>query len=144
MDEETLGKPLDIATLKGAVNALEGAIEEYNESFPDAGTRRRDVMRSGVIQNFEVAYELSWKFMKKWLEINVDQDILIGNTRKDLYRIAWENRLILDVKAWWAFHEARNRTSHTYSPMTAEYVFNKAIEFLPIAKKYVADLEVRL
>jgi nucleotidyltransferase substrate binding protein (TIGR01987 family) len=144
MDANMEEKPLDIEILKDAVNALGNAIDEYSESLPDATVRRRDVLRSGVIQNFEVAYELYWKFMKKWLEINVEPNIIMGNTRRDFYRIAWENGLISDVKAWWAFHEARNRTLHTYSAMTAEYIFNKAIEFLPAAKKYTVDLENRI
>ena len=137
-------KSLDIETLKNAVNALEKNIAVYNANVSNGDADMKDALRSSVIHNFEVAYELCWKFMKKWLEINVEPNILIGNTRKEFYRIARENGLITDVKKWWEFHDARNRTSHTYNEMTAENVFNTAIDFVSTAKKYVADLELRL
>ena len=81
--------------------------------------------------------------MKKWLEVNVEPNI-IGSTRKEFYRIARENGLISDVKKWWEFHDARNRTSNTYNEMTAESVFNAAVNFIQIAKQYVVDLEAKL
>jgi len=137
-------KSLDIETLKRAVNALEKNIAVYDANVPNGDAELKDALRSSVIHNFEVAYELCWKYMKKWLEINVEQNILIGNTRREFYRIARDNGLISDVKMWWGFHDARNRTSHTYNELIAESVFNAAIDFVPIAKKYAADLEARL
>ena len=135
---------LDISSLKNAVNALDDSIAEYNESVPNCSARMRDVLRSGVIHNFETAYELCWKFMKKWLEMNVSPDIVKGVARREFYRIAWENGLISDVREWWDFNESRNETSHIYSVAIAENVFAAALKFIVSAKKYVVDLESKI
>jgi uncharacterized protein with HEPN domain len=82
--------------------------------------------------------------MKKWLEANVDPSIVIGATRKEFYRIAAENRLISNVRDWWGFHDARNRTSHTYNAITAEDVFSAALEFIGAAKKFVSVMEEKV
>jgi uncharacterized protein with HEPN domain len=42
------------------------------------------------------------------------------------------------------FHRARNSTSHEYSGMIAENVYEKAREFLPHAKDLLARLEERI
>jgi nucleotidyltransferase substrate binding protein (TIGR01987 family) len=143
-DADLKKKSLDIEPLKNAVKALEKNISVYDANISGGDADLKEALRSSVIHNFEVAYELCWKYMKKWLEINVEPNIIIGSTRKEFYRIARENGLISDVKKWWEFHDARNRTSHTYNELTAESVFNAAVEFVPIAKKYVVDLDARL
>jgi len=137
-------KSLDIETLKNAVKSLEKNIAVYDANISSGDTDLKDALRSSVIHTFEVAYELCWKYMKKWLEMNVEPNIIIGSTRREFYRIARENGLISDVKKWWEFHDARNRTSHTYNEMTAVSVFNAAVNFIQIAKQYVVDLEAKL
>jgi len=82
--------------------------------------------------------------MKKWLEMNISPDIVNGVTRKEFYRIAWENGLISDVREWWDFHDSRNRTVHVYSATTAEDVFNASLKFIAAAKKFTADLEGKI
>ena len=91
--------------------------------------------RAAVIQYFEFTYEITWKLMKRWLDINVTPGVADGIVRRELFRMARENRLIEDVKTWWSFHEARNKTSHTYDSDIAEEVYKTAKVF----KKYVND-----
>jgi nucleotidyltransferase substrate binding protein (TIGR01987 family) len=134
---------LDISSLKNAVQALQTSIDVYKKNC-DADMDLADTLRSGVIQNFEVAYELSWKFMKRWLEKNVSPDIVMGVTRKEFYRIAVENLLISEVELWWSFHEGRNKTSHIYDGIVAEDVLDIALKFLPHANDFVTKLERRL
>ncbi|GHV21315.1 nucleotidyltransferase [Planctomycetales bacterium] len=134
---------LDLTNLKNAVAALERAVKvsTQSEGF-DAGTR--EVIRAGVIQSFEFTYELCWKFMKRWLEINLSPGIADGITRRELYRYAAENRLIAEVKSWFNFQDDRNKTSHTYDGETAASVYASACEFLPYAQDFLARLEQRL
>ena len=134
---------LDITSLKNAVEALRKSIDVYKENC------NRDIdlsesLRSGVIQNFEVAYELSWKFMKRWLEINISPGIIMGVTRKEFYRIAAENLLITDVEKWRDFHEGRNRTSHIYDGIVAEDILRTAFDFLPYVRNFLSWLEQKI
>jgi len=131
---------LDTTKLKAAVAALERCIGTYNE-FSAVSENLKESLQTAVIKNFEVAYEVCWKFMKRWMELNVDPDIFGGKTRKEFYRLAAENGLISNLNEWWEFHESRNKTAHLYSEVTAEEVFETALEFLPIAIKFVREQE---
>src|SRR3954471_15820241 len=98
--------PLVLNSLKKAVESLEKAVTVYSAAA-DRAQLEKDVLRAGVIQNFEFTYELSWKFMKRWLEENVSATV-DGMTRKELFRLAAENKLIEDVEAWFRYHRSRN------------------------------------
>ena len=136
-------KELDITNLKNSVSALEKCVETYNE-FADGAENLKESLRSGVIHNFETAYELCWKFMKKWMQMNISSDIFDGITRREFYKLAAEKGLISSLDEWMDFHESRNQTSHIYSKTTAEEVFETALTFLPMAQKFVSDMENRL
>jgi nucleotidyltransferase substrate binding protein (TIGR01987 family) len=138
-----MSKPLDISSLANAINALAEGIDAYREcrEKPDAKVNALNTLQAGVIQNFEVAYELSWKFMKRWLEKNINPNITLGISRKEFYRIAKEHLLISEPEKWLEFHEARNETSHSYDKETADEVLKASFEFLNFAKKFLATLE---
>jgi nucleotidyltransferase substrate binding protein (TIGR01987 family) len=143
--KKIINDKLDISSLKNAAEALRKSIDVYNKNRND-DTDLLDTLRSGVIQNFEVAYELSWKFMKRWLEKNIRPDIVTGVTRKEFYRIAAENILISDVEIWWVFHEGRNNTSHIYDGsvagrIVAGDVLDTAMKFLPYLNDFITRLE---
>ncbi|MDR0306199.1 MAG: nucleotidyltransferase substrate binding protein [Chitinispirillales bacterium] len=140
MDSEEL----NITSLKDSIKALSVSIDVFKANMSSEDIGLKNTLRSGVIQNFETAYELGWKFMKKWLEANVSPDIVSGVSRKEFYRIAHQNGLISSVNDWWNFHNARNRTSHIYSVTTAEEVLEAAFGFLAPAQKFAADLEKKL
>lgn len=101
----------------------------------------QEAVRAGVIQNFEIAYEQSWKMMKRWLEENIGATYVDGVTRRELFRFAAENRLITDVVRWMEYHDARNQTSHTYNEETAQRVFEEATEFVHDAEQLLKILE---
>jgi nucleotidyltransferase substrate binding protein (TIGR01987 family) len=134
---------LNLSSLRKAVAALAQSIHVF-EQYDDKSSELYDTLRSGVIQNFEVAYELSWKFMKRWLEMNISPDIVTGVSRKEFYRIAAQNGLIREVEPWWEFHACRNRTSHIYNLNAAEDVSLSATKFLPYAEQLLVDLEQKL
>ena len=126
---ESLTKSIDV--LRRSLNATEAHKDSFDEDM-------QDTLRSGIIQNFEVAYEQCWKMMKRWLEENVGIDD--GLTKRELFRLAAEHQLILDVDNWMEYHEARNKTSHTYDEGTAEDVYEVAKAFLPSAEKFLNNI----
>ena len=104
----------------------------------------RETVRAGVIQNFEVSYESSWKFIQRWLRENgPPHEADAPRTRKDLFRMAANADLLEDPVPWFRFGEARNLTSHTYDEAHAQGSFEVAASFLPYAKQLLARLELR-
>ncbi len=78
-----------------------------------------ETTRAGVVQNFEVAYEQSWKVLRRWLMQHFSVEDTEISQRRQLYRLAAKHMLVDEVEAWWDFHAARNLTSHTYNPLVA-------------------------
>lgn len=123
-----------------SVNALERAIKIASR-LEVSDEDLQETIRAGVIQNFEVAYEQSWKMMERWLEENIGVVYVDVRTRRELFRRAAESFLITDVNRWMNYHTARNRTSHTYDEETAQSVFEEATEFVYDAKQLLKTLE---
>ncbi len=81
--------PLELSSLKKAVSALAEVLAKSD----DAGFMgrlddvARNAIKAGVIQHFEFTYELCWKFIKRWLAINVSPTAADGVTRRELFRL---------------------------------------------------------
>ncbi|MDL2268948.1 nucleotidyltransferase substrate binding protein [Desulfosarcina sp. OttesenSCG-928-G17] len=136
---------LDITSLKNALNAFSISLNVYKRLVHgDTPDDERNVLQSGVIHAFEYLYELCWKFMRRWLNLNVTPGIADGITRRELFRLSVENQLIADVSQWMAFHQARNETSHTYDQNIAEEVFEQSWAFLSCVQDYVGRLEQKI
>lgn len=134
---------LELTSLENATASLERSINAAATFAATLPPEIKDSVLSGIIQNFEVAYELSWKMMKRWLETNISSESVDGVTRRELFRQAAENRLIDDVNLWMSFHAARNETSHTYDNDTAEEVRDSAEHFVAAAQSLLASLQAR-
>lgn len=133
---------LDLSSLEKASESLNRAaayVAAHINASSDA--THREVLRAGVIQNFEFTYELCWKFIKRWLEFNISPNSAEGISRRELFRLAAENLLIEDVENWMRFHEARNLTSHTYDQTKSEEVFAIAMSFVAEADKLLKALK---
>ena len=137
--------PLELESFHSAVDSLGQALERSEDAvlMNNLDETLRNVVQSGVIKHFEFTYELSWKFIKRWLEVNVSPDAADGVTRRELYRLGFENRLIDDVDCWMNHHEARNETTHTYRKTTADEVYAAIPAFLEDARLLLAALEAR-
>jgi len=101
----------------------------------------QDAVKSGVMQHFEFTYEVSWKFIKRGLETNISPESADGVTRRELFRLAAENRLIEDVEQWMRHHDARSQTAHTYNPEIAERVYIAAHDFVREAEYLLGVLQ---
>ena len=136
---------LELDSLRKSVSALHAVLgrsddSEFMQGLDDVA---QNAIKSGVIQHFEFTYELSWKFMKRWLEMNISPTCVDGVTRRELFRRAAENLLIDDVEQWMRYHDARNQTSHTYDPQFAQFVYVAAHGFAQDATKLLDALEAR-
>ena len=134
---------LDLTSLEIATASLERSVLAAAKFEATLPPELRETVRSGIIQNFEVAYELSWKMMKRWLETNISAESVDGVTRRELFRLAAESRLLEHVDLWMSFHAARNITSHTYDNNTAEEVSERAEQFVAAAQSLLAALRAR-
>ena len=135
---------LELDSLRKAVASLERAVRVASEMIQgEVDTDHEEVIRAGVVQNFEFTYELCWKFMKRWLEVNGEGPAVDGVTRKELFRIAAERRLIQNVKAWFEYHLARNEATHVYDEQKARSVYAAALKFVFDAKDFLKTLEAK-
>ena len=136
---------LDLNSLQKAVSSLERAVRVAlsPERMNGLDADTQETIRAGVIQNFEFTYELCWKLMTRWLAANVGPTYVDGITRRALFRLSAEYRLIRDVDLWMDFHKDRNRTSHTYNEETAIEVFGSATDFVHEAKRFLEEIGAR-
>ena len=137
--------PLELGNLRNSIGALADllAVSEDTQRMGQFSDVERNGIRSGVVQNFEVTYELSWKLIARWLDTYIGSGVADGVTRRELFRRAAENRLIPDVDQWMRHHEARNNTSHIYDQAKAAQVYNATLDFTHDARRLLEALEAR-
>ena len=134
---------LNLETLEKSIKALEKSINIYYSYKEDENKDLIETISSGVIQNFEIAYENSWKLIARWLDENISADTSHKTTKKGLFRLAGEYFLIDDVDIWIEFHNARNNTSYRYSGVLSYEVFEYALKFPSYAIYLLEKLEER-
>ena len=135
---------LDLSALRQAVGSLDSALTTADPAvLSHRPPAERALMKAGVIQNFEFTYELCWKFMRRWIGANIEPAIAEGVPRRELFRLAGQNGLIMDVERWMEYHEARNLTAHTYNTARAEEVLAVVRKFSEDARRLLAALESR-
>ena len=136
---------LDLTSLEKAITSLiqlqQRVADEKFMSQQDQVVRFG--LQAGLIQNLEFTYELCWKMMKRWLQINTTPDSLDGVTRRELFRRAAENRLIEDVEDWMTYHAARNQTSHHYDSALAGETLGVISDFARAAQRLLDNLKAR-
>jgi len=131
---------LNISALKKAAEAFYNVLTFANKV--EAKSRDKcefyefESARASLIQHFEICYELCWKMMKRFIEMDIGEeaDIL---TRKDLFRVSAQKRLIADFHNWLEFHSARNITSHIYGEDAANDVYQAAKKFADDLQEFV-------
>jgi len=87
--------------------------------------------RAGLMQFFEITFELSWKTLKDFLEA----EGLTTQSPREAIKQAFQSQLIANGGEWIEALEDRNLTVHTYDETTA-----RQIETL-IRQKYFAMLQ---
>lgn len=103
----------------------------------------QNAIRAGVIQHFEMVYELSCKFMQRWIKLNLSvEEANYPRTRKELFRLAAKAGLIEEPSRWFIYGDARNMTSHTYNQETADEVYQSAYGLINDATYLLTQLKI--
>jgi nucleotidyltransferase substrate binding protein (TIGR01987 family) len=90
------------------------------------------------IKRFEYCFELSWKSLKRHLEVRY----AVAVTRpRDILRHGHKLGYIRAIEDWLYYMEMRNRTSHTYNEDTAEQVLEIIPKFYKDAIHLLNEME---
>jgi len=77
-----------------------------------------EIEKAGIVQVFEMTFELAWKTLKDYLVQN-DVDVRFP---RDVIKESFRYELITDGETWMDMLEKRNLLSHTYDEATVELV----------------------
>jgi len=89
---------LDLTPLERALFSLERAIARSQREPTD------EEVRDSVIQRFEYSYELSWKMLKRQLEMDSPTPVSIDAMDfKEMMREAAERGLIAHPESWFEY-----------------------------------------
>ncbi|MCY4583997.1 MAG: HI0074 family nucleotidyltransferase substrate-binding subunit [Chloroflexi bacterium] len=131
---------LDLTPLENAVAQLEEALDIYNSDLASDHPHLKRHLRAAVIQAFEFTYELSFRMLRRYLELvsanPAEIDQLVFN---DVIREAYSQALLRsELREWLEFRRNRGTTSHAYNEEKAQEVFESVPEFLREAR-YLLD-----
>ena len=131
---------LDTTSFRNAIAQLSSGLAEA-QAEP-----RRELVRDGVIQRFEYTYELSHKFLRRFLEdTEPAPEQLRSLSFPALIRLGSERGLLLNGwDVWSGYRTARGTTSHTYDSVKAAEVFARIPAFLEDARALLDAIERRL
>ncbi len=99
------------------------------------------VERAGLIQFFEMTFELAWKLLKDYEE---EEGFEVTSPR-DAIKRAFQTNIITEGHTWIDALEDRNLTSHTYHEIIAIEVEEKIRnKYFPVLGKLYIDFKNRV
>ena len=137
------GSAIDYSMLRVVVQHLNAQWENYAtcDSRPELSPLDRDAIRESVIQRFEVAYDVLWKAIKRYMQYTLGLPAP-PNSPKPILRLAYENGILsADITFWLKVADARVATSHDYSSAKADACIELLPTFLDALEPMVALLE---
>ncbi|MEX2603982.1 MAG: nucleotidyltransferase substrate binding protein [Gracilimonas sp.] len=123
-----MAEKLHIEPLEKAILSLEKALKVEPVT---------DIVRDASIQRFEYSFELSWKFMKRYLK---EYAGIEEHQIKEIFRQSAKVGLIENPEHWFDYHKARNLTTHTYNEDIAKETFDYAKQFLRDALVFLQNI----
>lgn len=100
-----------------------------------------EIEKAGMIQFFEVSFELAWKVLKDYLE----SEGIISKSPRETIKKSFEIDIIDNGHIWIEALEDRNLTLHTYDEALAEKMVSDIINvYYPELKKLFELLKKEL
>jgi nucleotidyltransferase substrate binding protein (TIGR01987 family) len=94
-----------------------------------AQDNKSDIVIDAIIQRFEFTVELTWKFLKEYLE----EQGIAALTPKEVMREAFAAGIIKGDDNWLRMLKDRNLTSHTYNEELAQEIHLRILEsYIPL------------
>lgn len=104
-------------------------------------TELSELEQAGIIQFFEMTFELGWKVLKDYLEA----DGYIVKSPRETIKQAFQNDIINDGHIWIDALSVRNLTTHTYDESLAKKIVDDIINiYFPELKKMHDKLEMEM
>lgn len=110
MDNEDIRWKQRFQNFEKAIKLLDTALQTKD---PDL------LQKAGIIQFFEMTYELSWNTLKDYLE---EQGFVDVKSPRSAFKKAFEVGLVEDGHSWLELLVDRNLTSHAYDEQKASEV----------------------
>ena len=89
--------------------------------------------KGGLIQFYEMAFELAWKLMKDYL----DEQGLTVNSPRDAIKQSFQSGIIDNGQQWIDALADRNLTTHTYDENTAQKVVSDIrANYYPVLRQF--------
>lgn len=137
---------LNFDPLHSALLSLENSLEVVSDAewFTQQSDKVQHTLVAGVIQNFEIVYELGFKMLRRQIEVEAaSPDEVDTFNFRDVLRAGVEKGLIADVEAWLRYRQMCDITAHTYDHDKAKQVYQGTLMFLADARALLAALETR-
>jgi nucleotidyltransferase substrate binding protein (TIGR01987 family) len=117
--------------VEDSLSKLEMALKRLGEALVEDSSNT--LIIDGTIQRFEFVFELTWKTLKRALEVEGFTCRTPRETLKTAYQIGW----LSDEELWLQMLDDRNRTSHTYDEPTATQIYENIKDYCPEITKLV-------
>ncbi|MEQ6119161.1 nucleotidyltransferase substrate binding protein [Reichenbachiella sp. MALMAid0571] len=130
MSEQDIRWKQRFSNFEKSLHFLEQTIQIPNLDF---------TQKAGLIQFFEISFELSWNVLKDYL---AEQGLSDVHFPRDSIKKAFETGIITDGHSWLEALKNRNLTSHTYDEALADKVVDLIIRnYYPLLKQLYQRLK---
>ena len=92
----------------------------------------KDLKMDVVIKRFEFTFEMFWKFLRRVLEHNAIDDILLP---RDILKKSFELGLIKDDQICFKMIDDRNITAHEYNIDKIEVIYPRIKKYFQVMKE---------
>lgn len=124
---------IDYSQLQKSIANLKAHYQKYKEKEGSFEAQEKSIYETAIVKSFEIAFEMAWKHLKKYLESEGLIDI--SNAPKQIFRMGHKANIIEHVDNWLRYCESRNQTSHDYNLEKTEPLFGLLDDFINDAEE---------